>query len=297
MERLPDFKYMKPVSLGEILNILDGFKAEKAALLAGGTDLFIQMKRGFQSPHILIDIKGAKALKTVTIENGLLKIGACVSIDTVAKSSVIRAHAPLLSEAAVSIGNPQVRNKATIGGNISNASPAADTAVGLLALDATMIVQSVAGIRSIPAEKFFRGPGLIDLGKNEILKEIECPIREENSGHCYLKHTIRHTSDCAVVNFGTVLDLDPSGRIKRARIAFGAIAPTPIRIRKAEQALQAQKVSAETIRRAAEIMQEEIKPITDIRASAQYRARIADVLLRRRLRAAAQNSTRKITED
>ncbi|MFH1109582.1 MAG: xanthine dehydrogenase family protein subunit M [Planctomycetota bacterium] len=263
----------------------------RATIFAGGTDLMPRWSRNLvPRPTALVDVKGVQQLRDIRMVGGEVSVGACVLMSELETHPTIRAAAPILAEAAARIACPQIRNRATVGGNLCNASPAADTAVPLILLDATLDVASSrsGGIatRAIPIAGFFRGPGSTALQPGEVLTCIRFKPLPTESFCAWDKFGTRPAMEIAVASVGVVLRR-VEGRVVEARVAYGSVAPVPLRGRKAESALFGQPLCDEVIDRCVTVAGEEISPITDLRASAGYRREIVGVLLRRMLENAA----------
>ena len=262
-----------------------------ATIFAGGTDL---MPRWFRNllpkPTAVVDIKGVEQLRGVKLANGEVSVGACVLLSELETDPTIRAAAPILAEAAARVACPQIRNRATVGGNLCNASPAADTAVPLILLDAVLEIAACRpnGIttREIPIAGFFRGPGSTALQPGEVLTCIRFKPLPTGSFCAWEKFGTRPAMEIAVASVGVVLRR-VEGRVVEARVAYGSVAPIPLRGRQAESVLVGQPLSREVVDRCVAAAGEEISPITDLRASAGYRREIVGVLLRRMLENAA----------
>ena len=281
MRKLKKFDYFKPSNISEALTLLNSYDGQ-AKILAGGTDLLVGMKEKEQSPRYIIDIKGIPELNNINNDSGQgLTMGALATIRTVESSTLVKENYPFLSRAAGLLGSVQVRNKATIGGNLCNAAPSAETAPSLLSLDARVKVVSLKGERVISLEDFFQGPGLNVLDK-EILTEIQLPPRKKKG--IYIKHSPRRAMDIAVVGVAVaVIEGREKGKWEDVRIALGAVAPTPIRARKAEEILAGEKLKFELIEKAAALAEETASPIFDVRASAGYRRKMVGISVRRAL--------------
>ena len=240
-------------------------------LLAGGTDLLIAMKTKAVKPKCLIDMKGIPGIDGIEYDNGF-KLGALTTVRDVEVSALIREKIPALSEAAATLGSIQIRNRATIGGNLCHGSPAADMAVILLAMNCEVAIASEKGEKTIGLDQFFTGPNSTVLGKHEVLSQIIIPKKMEQFKGVYLKHGPRKAMDIGIVNIAIVLDADFNNRLcNQVMIALGAVAPTPIRAKKAEALLKGQELKPDLIYKAAEAASKEAKPITDFRATAGYR--------------------------
>lgn len=281
-----DFDYFSPLSLEEALSLLESRQGAK--VLAGGTDLIVQMKERRAHPLALIDVKKVPELNRLSLgEEGTLFIGAAVPLSRVIAYPPVKEGLPMLAEACSLVGSFQLRNRGTVGGNICNAAPSADTAPPLLCLSARAIVARSGGTRVIPLTDFFAGPGKTVLEGNELLVGIEIPSPPEPSAGSYLRHIPRQEMDIAVAGVASFLLFDEGGGFCReARIALGAVAPTPLRTPGAESALSGRPLSEESIDEAAREASEEACPISDIRGSAAYRKEIVRVLTRRTLKSA-----------
>jgi CO/xanthine dehydrogenase FAD-binding subunit len=283
---LPSFDYVRADSPEQVTELLLD-RSNEAHLLMGGTDIFVQMRGGVLEPKILVDVKYLPGLTTIEFDADVgLSIGAATSMNTVARHPAVMGFYPLLAEAAETVASYQLRNRATIGGNLCNASPAADTAPAVIVLEADLIVQGEAGERSIPAAAFFLGPGENALQKGEFLTRIEFPLPPTGWKGRYLKLGRNSEGDLAIAGvavMGYPDDSAPSGY--RFRIALASVAPTPIRIPQAEEVLARRPLENETIDLAAEATQKACNPIDDVRASARYRREMVKVLTRRGVQA------------
>ncbi len=278
-----EFEYFEPKMLREALELL-AEKGRDAKVLAGGTDLLVQMKIGKIEPKYLINIKRISELEFIKEENQGIRIGALTKLRRIEKSEIVKERFPALYEAVRSMGSVQIKNMGTIGGNLCNASPAADTAPPLLVYDAKLKLASLEGERVVPIDEFFTGPGETVLRPGEMLTEIFVPYQPQNTGSAFIK-VARVSMDLAKVNVAVSLTLE-GGVVKRARIALGAVAPTPVRAREAERFLEGRSPSEEDFRRAGEMASGEIKPITDLRSTAWYRREVSKVIVADALRIA-----------
>lgn len=281
LRKLRKFDYFKPSTLSEALTLLSSYDGQ-AKILAGGTDLLVGMKQKELSPGYIIDIKGISGLNYINYDPGQgLTVGALTTIRTVESSPLVKKNYPFLSHAAGLLGSVQVRNKATIGGNLCNAAPSAETAPCLLCLDAKVKIASLKGERIISIEDFFQEPGLTALNK-EILTEIQLPPCRKKG--IYIKHSPRRAMDIAVVGVAVAVTEDKEkGKWECVRIALGAVAPTPLRARRAEEILTGKKPKFELIKRAAQLAKEAASPVSDVRASTEYRREMVGVLVQRAL--------------
>jgi CO/xanthine dehydrogenase FAD-binding subunit len=262
-----------------------------ATIFAGGTDLMPRWSRNLvPKPTAVVDVKGVEQLRGIGLAGGEVSVGACVLLSELETDPTIRAAAPILAEAAARVACPQIRNRATVGGNLCNASPAADTAMPLLLLDAVLdIASSRSGgmaTRAIPIAGFFRGPGSTALQPGEVLTGIRFKPLPTESFWAWEKFGTRPAMEIAVASVGVVLRR-VEGRVVEARVAYGSVAPVPLRGRQAESVLIGQSINDEVINRCVTAAREEISPITDLRAGAGFRREIVGVLLRRMLENAA----------
>jgi carbon-monoxide dehydrogenase medium subunit len=277
------FDLVLPNSLEDCLKIL-AERGAQAKLVAGGTDLLPQMKNGVLHPAVVVDLSGIARVRQVQNGNGL-RIGAAVTARELELSPALRGPYRAIAESAAMVGSLQVRNLATVGGNLCNAAPSADMAPPLLALEAVAVIAGPRGQRRVPFADFFTGVRCTVLGADEILVEIAVPAPGPRSGGQYLRHTPRRELDIAVVGVASQLTLS-DGVCAKARIALAAVAPVPLRAREAEQALEGTPVTTEAIERAAELAVGVARPISDQRGSADYRRHLVRVLTRRTLRTA-----------
>lgn len=279
---LPGFEYVEPKSIPEICSLLYKY-GEEAKVLAGGTDLLVKMKEREIRPRYLIDLKAIPGLDLINYKEGCgITLGALTLLDNIERSPLIQDKARILSLAASTIGALQTRNKATLGGNLCNASPAADTVPALLALDARVKLIGLEGERVIPLEGFYLGPGQTDIHAGEILTEVIIPVGMLSQTGIFLKYSTRKALDLAIVNLGIVLKPDTAGNtIQDIGIAIGAVAPTALRLKSVEEILKGKVPDNKLLEQASQKAMEEICPITDIRASADYRREMVKVFITR----------------
>lgn len=282
------FDYLAPTRMDEAIDMLRG--RPEALALAGGTDVLVQIKEGGRRVGALLSLKRIGELHTYGFENGHLLLGAAVTAGEVAADPRIHGEMGGLADGAGLIGSIQIRNMATVGGNICNASPSADTAPPLLALGAEAVIAGPGGERLAPLDQFFVGPGQTVLQPGELLKAIRIPVPPERSGSYYLRHTPRAWMDIAVVGAAAAVTLDEDGIIAAARIGLGAVAPTPIRAVEAEKALLGGRPDEALFAEAGRIAAGECSPIDDLRASADYRRHLVSVLVQRALRGATRRA-------
>jgi CO/xanthine dehydrogenase FAD-binding subunit len=281
---MKNFDYFAPQSLVEALDLLNKFGGQ-AKVLAGGTDLVVRLKNSRVSPAVLIDVKKIPELHRLEWQPGQkLYIGSAVPLSRVLDFPPLQSHFHLLFEACSMIGSLQLRNRATIGGNLCNGAPSADSAPTLLCLDARVHISHIGGDHMLPVDSFFRGPGQTLLGVNELVAGIEIPAGPERSYGCYLRHTPRKDMDIAVVGVAVSVVFEADYRqFKEVRIALGAVAPIPLRVPESEAMLTAIPITAAVIQEAAENTAGMSQPISDLRGSADYRREIVKILCRRAL--------------
>lgn len=271
------FDYIRP---GNMEDAIAALKAnDEPNLLAGGTDLLIGMKTDALKPKCLIDLKGIPDIDGIEYDNGF-KLGALTTVRDVEVSPLIREKIPALSEAAGTLGSIQIRNRATIGGNLCHGSPAADMAAILLAMNCEVKIATANGAKTIGLDQFFIAPNRTVLKRNEILSQLIIPKEIEQFKGIYLKHGPRKAMDIGIVNIAILLDADvSSGLCNQIMIALGAVAPRPIRARKAEALSNGNELNPEVIQKVAEAAANETTPITDFRASAGYRKELVKNLV------------------
>lgn len=283
--RLPKMDYIRPGSIDEVLGFFSKGENGRYKVYAGGTDVIPKIKkRIMNSPEVLVDLKGIRGLDYVNYdEKDGLRIGALTTLRSVAESGVVKEIYPMLAQATGSIASIQIRNRATVAGNICNAVPSADSAPALLALEAEVKCISVKGERIIGIDEFFKGPGMTALEPDEIVKEIHIPVLHKNMRGVYIKLSPRSRMDLAVVGVAVLGSIE-DGIFKDVRIGLGAVGPTPIRALNAEGLLAGAGADDKTINDAAMLAASEAKPIDDHRASAEYRRMMVEVLVRRGLK-------------
>jgi CO/xanthine dehydrogenase FAD-binding subunit len=276
------FDLAVPGSVDDCLKVLAGDPAG-AKLVAGGTDLLPQLKNGLLKPARVVDLSGVAELRTLAATDGRdLRIGAAVTARELELDPAVRSRYTAIAESGALVGSVQVRNLATVGGNLCNAAPSADMAPPLLALDAVAVIAGPKGRRRIPLAEFFTGVRRTVLGADELLVELMVPDPGPQSGGNYLRHTPRRELDIAVVGVASQLTLT-GGKCAKARIALAAVAPTPILATAAERALEGQTVTSDLIERAAGLAVEVARPIDDQRGSVEFRRHLVRVLTRRTL--------------
>ncbi len=294
---LNTFEYLKPASLGEALSVLDGLKEKKTQVLAGGTDLIPWLRGRVKDVDYLIDLADT-GLDHILFDSdsneAQARIGATVTFTALCEHPQVQRRLPAIAEAALHVGAVQTRNQATIGGNLCSAVPSLDGAPALLVLGATLRLQAQGSERLVPIEQFFLGPRRTLLQPGEILTEIIVPLRQDFTAS-FLRLGRRKALTLSIVNAAAGLAMDRQ-QVSEARIALGAVAPTPIRAYKAEQLLKGQKLTPQLFAEAAAVAATETSPISDLRASADYRRKISVVLVRRALEIALARQKNTQTE-
>ena len=283
---MKDFEYSTPQTLREAVKLLAD-KGDDARVLAGGTDLIVQMRgRRFQ-PERVVDIKKIPEVNELTFSARKgLRIGAAVPCHTIYSNTDVIERFPGIVDCAMIIGGIQIQGRATIGGNLCNASPSADTIPTLIAYGAIAEVQGPEGKRKIPVEEFCVSPGRNGLKPGEMLVCIQIPQNKNNTGAHYLRFIPRNEMDIAVVGVGAYVELGGRGKnqtFKNARIALGAVGPTPIFAQDAGAGLEGQVVNEENIVGAGEAAKAVATPISDMRGPAEYRTHLVGVLTKRAL--------------
>ena len=275
------FDYVKAKTLEEASGLLAEHN-DDARPFAGATDLLIRIERGFLHPTKMVDLKQIPGFQNIhTLENGWLRIGAAATMNDVVAHVDVRNSYPLLADACGSVASYQLRNRATIGGNICNASPAADSAPALICYGAEAVMYGSGGKRRVLVEDFFQGPGKSALGPDELLTAMELPPSPNGAAGRFLKLGRTTVGDISVMNVAVLCWPDESNPSGTAwRIVLGSVAPTPIRAPRAENLL-AEDTSPAGIENAARAAAETTRPIDDIRASATYRTDMVRVFTRR----------------
>jgi carbon-monoxide dehydrogenase medium subunit len=273
-------RYEAPHSLDQAVALLAGAQGE-AKVLAGGTDLLVQMKTEIVSPDIVIDIKHIPELREIKEEGGAFRIGAAVTGAELKEHPRLKALWPGIVEAANLIGSTQIQGRASMGGNLCNGSPAADSVPALIAASASASAVGPGGRRSIPVEDIMIGPRRLSLAKGEIVASFLLPAKAARTGDAYLRFIPRTEMDIAVVGCGICLTLDGGGTCTAARVALGAVAPRPLLVAPAAAALIGSKVDEPALAKLEEAARAACQPIDDKRGTKQYRIEVAGVIARR----------------
>lgn len=265
------FNYHQPETVEEAVKLLD--KLDNARVIAGGTDLIPKMKQRLFEPTDLVNLKKIPELVGVKETDGGIWIGAATKLRDIEKNKLVQEKIPLQYLCTKTIGSVQIRNMGTLGGNVCNASPAADGALGLVTLNATAHLAGVKGIRDVPVEEFFTGPGASVLEKDEIVTGFTVPIPEKNTGYHFISIG-RMALDISTISIAVTVTIE-DGKVKASRIALGSVAPVPLRLPDIDKFIEGKELTDELIIKAAEKVSAGIKPIDDIRATAEYRREAA----------------------
>ncbi len=285
-----DFQYVTPGTLNEAMKLL-ARHGHAAQLLAGGTDLIVKMRVRRSRPELVVDAKHIPELNVLKHGGGGLTIGAAVSCRRIYLDERIAERYPALVDCTTLVGGIQIQGRATIGGNLCNAAPSADTIPALIALGAVAHLRGPKGKRKLPVEEFCVGPGKTALRKGEMLIHLKIPKPARHAGAFFLRFIPRNEMDIAVVNAAAAVVLDAKGKnFVSARIAIGAAAPTPLYVEEAGALLAGEPVSENLIAEAARIASLAVRPITDMRGTIEQRRDLAGVLTARALRGAIQRA-------
>jgi CO/xanthine dehydrogenase FAD-binding subunit len=276
---MPAIRYEAPRSLAEAVDLIG--TTPGASVMAGGTDLLVQFRAGIKQPTAFIDVKRIPDLVGIEITGDGLRLGAATAALDIARDAQLTRLWPGIAEAVALIGSTQIQGRSSVGGNLCNASPAADTPCALIVNRADCVIAGPDGERTVPAELFVKGPGKNALEPGEILVAIRVPRPEAHTADAYLRLTPRSEMDIAVVGAAVSLGLDDSGICRRARVALAAVAPTPILVEAAGQALIGTRVDADALDRLAAAARQATRPIDDKRGTIEYRRTVAGVLAKR----------------
>jgi CO/xanthine dehydrogenase FAD-binding subunit len=275
-----EFDYVKPPTLREAVRLLSRY-GPRARALAGGTDLVGLISDGVIAPEAVVDLKGIPGLDRIEFKGGVLSIGALVTFSDLRESAVIAKKFPVIHEMTGWVASVGIRNRATMVGNLCSAVPCCDSGAVLLVYDAAVMVTGPAGKRKVPLREWFLGPRKTVLKRGELATAVTVQLPKQKHGACFVKLRRYEGEDLAQASV-TVLALEGN----RYRISFGAVAPRPIAAERIEALLEGQALSDDLIQKAVQLVPEEIAPITDIRATKEYRALMVGVMLARGLRAA-----------
>ena len=280
----PEFTYHRPTTLAEACE-LGRSLGDQVCYLAGGTDLFVDLKQKRRTTGHVISLATIPGLDGITIDNGSLRIGAMTRLTGVGRSEEVKQAFPALSDAVSAIGSEQIRNQGTIGGNFCGAVPCADSPPICIAGEARLRISDGASERTLPAEEFFSSPRVNALMPGEVLMEVTIPDQPAHSGASYQRFSLRHGSALAVASVAARLVVE-DGMIGDARVVLGAVAPIPLPAVGCAGELIGQEPSEDLFRKAAAVAASEARPLTDIRGSEGYRRDIVEVLTLRALQEA-----------
>ncbi len=280
------FEYYQPESLPEAFTLMEKFKG-RAGYIAGGTDVIAGIKQKVVQPDALISLRGIGALKNIR-HNGGLSLGSMTLLRDIERDSRILRGCPGLVQAVSVLANPQIRNVATIGGNLCNAAPSADCAPPLMVMDGSLILEGPGGQREVLIDDFFKGPGENCLDGAEVLTEIHIPGKTDHTGMGFLK-VGRVAQDIAIVNTAALLVMDKK-KCKKCRLAVGAVAPVPVRLKKVEKTIEGEKIGPELLDHIVKMVEQEVSPITDVRSTEDYRRIMSGVLVKRAIEQALGNA-------
>ncbi|MEC7843155.1 MAG: xanthine dehydrogenase family protein subunit M [Candidatus Latescibacterota bacterium] len=280
------------VAVGSVREAVAALNKKRVMVLAGGTDMLVRMKGRALTPEVVVDVKGIPGAGDFSAKSGL-SIGSAVTMRQVELSAKVREDYAAVAQGAAVVGSIQIRNLATVAGNICNAAPSADVAPGLIALRAKVRIAGPGGQRTLLVENFMTGPGKTALKRGELVTAIQLPTPGPRTGSAFVRHTPRGAMDIAVVNVAVAMTLAPrTGKCADVRIALGAVAPTPMRALKAEMLLRGEKLTADLVAEASAVAGAEARPISDQRASAEFRRELVRVLTGRMVEAARADAGR-----
>lgn len=284
---LPEFDFLQPKTLSEALSML----AEDVIPIAGGTNVIADLRAEKHHPRALVDLSRLAELRGIRKENSHIVIGGGTTITELLREPLIAEHATALAQAAQVFANPLIRNRATVAGNLVDASPAADTAPPLLVLDAEVELTGAAGTRWVPLVEFFTGVRATVRQPDELLTAVRFPVTADvgQRASAFYKLGLRKADAISVLSVAVAVSFDAAGRCEQARIALGAVAPRPIRATAAEEVLTGEKLTSAVITEAAQRAGRATRPISDIRGSASYRREVTAVVVRRLLEKLANN--------
>ena len=288
---MESFDFVSPISIEEAVKTLASH-GDKARIMAGGTDMLVQMRAGRRTAPLVVDIKGIPELNVLSYDSAKgLTLGAAVPCYKIYQDKTVAAAYPGLIDAAYLIGGIQIQGRATIGGNICNAAPSGDAIPAVIALSGVCNIAGPNGTREMPCEEFCTAPGRNALENGEILVSISMPVPQANSGANYLRFIPRNEMDIAVAGVGVSVVLDGSGQnFVSARISLASVAPTPVFAKEAGDSLAGKPVSEEAVQQASELAQAASKPINDMRGTIRQRTHLIGVFTRRTLNSAIERA-------
>ena len=271
------FDYYQPQTLKEAFSHMEKWEG-RAKYIAGGTDILVRIKQKAIQPEALVSLRGVSTLSNIS-HNGGSSLGGMSTMRSVERDPVIIQEYPALAKAVSLLANPQVRNVATVGGNLCNAAPSADCAPPLLVMQAILKLQGPGGEREVPIEEFFTGPGDNCMEPGEVLTQVHIPEKATHTGMAFLK-VGRVAQDIAVVNAAALLVVDKK-KCVQCRLAVGAVAPVPLRLRNVEKLIEGEEIGPELLDRVSQMVEQAVSPITDVRSTEEYRRIMSGVLIKR----------------
>ncbi|MFC2078104.1 FAD binding domain-containing protein [Candidatus Bipolaricaulota bacterium] len=280
--------YVRPTGTAELLSAL---QEDGAAIICGGTDLLVKMRHGLVAPKTLVDVSRLEELKGIQDVDGEIHIGAAVNENEILQHPLVLERLPLLSEVLKRLAAVEIRSRGSLGGNLVNASPAADSAIPLLLYEARLYLVGPKGDRWLPVDEFFLGPGKTALGKGEFVRTIAAPDSPDGGLRFFHKVGRRRALVIAIASLGMLIGL-AGERVDWVRLAAGSVGPTPLRLRSAEEALLGGELTDDCIREAVQEASRSVSPIDDVRATASYRRQVIGDLLERFLRQALSHKGR-----
>jgi len=278
------FDYYQPQTLKEAISLMEKLKG-RAKYIAGGTDILVRIKQRAIQPEALVSLRGVCTLNNIS-HNGGLSLGSMTPFRDLERDPVIARKYPPLAQAVSLLANPQVRNVATVGGNLCNSAPSADSAPPLMVMEATLKLQGPGGEREMAIDDFFTGPGENCMEAEEALTEIQISERADHTGMAFLK-VGRVAQDIAIVNAAALVVMDKK-KCQRCRLAVGAVAPVPLRLKKVEKLIEGEEIGPELLDRVVQMVEQEVSPITDVRSTQEYRRIMSGVLIKRAIKQAME---------
>ncbi|HEV8481568.1 MAG TPA: xanthine dehydrogenase family protein subunit M [Candidatus Eisenbacteria bacterium] len=289
---LTPLEIIRPKTLAEALAQVDpagkNGASPLAVPLAGGTDLYVYLNAGTLDAQRFVDLWSVRELRGIRTIGEATRLGATTTMSQIREHPVLARRYPALAAAAAEVGGRQIQNRATIAGNIANASPAGDSLPALLAYDAIVQTRSARGGRTLPFESFYRGYRQLALAPGELIVAVDLPPPAARATHFFRKVGTRRAQSISKVVFAGLLRLDRDGLVEQVRLAYGSMAPVPLRARAAEEALLDEKLTAPAVARALAALERDLSPIDDIRSDREYRRIVAGNLLEQFLRIAAK---------
>jgi carbon-monoxide dehydrogenase medium subunit len=273
---LPKFDLFEPKSVDKAISLKESMK-DKGMFIAGGTDVIPQIRRRTLDPDALISLEHTDGLNEISVNNPVI-LGSMTRLHFIEKDPALRKRIPILCEAVDVLADVQIRNVATIGGNVCNAAPSADCAPALLVLEAKVKVDGPNGVREIPIEEFFLGPGETCLEENELLISISIPELRSETRFAFLKKG-RVVQDIAKINAAVLLVMEGK-RCRKCRIAVGAVAPVPLRLKAVEELMEGREIKESLLKKVQKETEQQVQPITDVRSNEEYRRIMSGVLTR-----------------